>query len=92
MDPVNKWLTVIIGFMVAMLIVISWKAGSGRYAFEVQDSQYFEKTHVVYVLDTKNGTVDAKMFLEEDLLTGDKRINRHPVSVFSQPKPDYRRY
>jgi len=61
MDPINKWLTVIIGFMIALLIVISYKAGSGRYEFTVKKSVQFSDHAVVYVLDTKKGDVYAKL-------------------------------
>ena len=73
MDPVNKWLTVIISFMIALLIVISWKAGSGRYEMSVQKS-------VVYVLDTKTGTVYAKQ-VDEDILQSKYGV-RYPQEVF----------
>ena len=95
MDPVNKWLFTVILFMSAFLAVVGYKAGSGRYEMQVVDSQYFEKTRIVYVLDTKDGTVRAKMHLEEDLLTGDRaRPARSSVKVFEFDRPNQygRRY
>lgn len=85
MDPVNKWLTVIIGFMVALLIVISWKAGSGRYAFVVTNSATLQNHTVVYVLDTKDGSVMAKVTDENKLLSSTNRAYQDAKEVFRMP-------
>ncbi len=84
MDPINKWLTVIIGFMLALLIIISWKAGSGRYEFSVQKSTLFSNHAVVYVLDTKNGDVRAKLVSEDDLHNRNTPL-RKAIKVFEIP-------
>jgi len=67
MDPVNKWLTVIICFMIALLVTINVKGGIGQYAFETRPSTVFSDTDVVYVLDTKSGDVYVKLINEDDL-------------------------
>ena len=60
MDPVNKWLTVIICMFIAMICVVGWKAGSGRYEITTMESSH-ENHQVVYVLDTKTGKVTASL-------------------------------
>lgn len=91
MDPVNKWLTVIILFMVALLIVIGWKAGSGRYELEVIKGPDGYAT--VYVLDTKDGDVRAQLINEHDELTNKGRPYSRPTKVFNWPSPvSNRRY
>ena len=72
MDPVNKWLTTVILFMAAFLAVMFYKVGSGRYEMAVQPSTIYENHAVVYVLDTKDGNVHAKLVDEEDLLNYNK--------------------
>ena len=91
MDPVNKWLTVIILFMAAVLFTMYHASGAGRYAFEVRDSQYFEKTAIVYVLDTKDGTVEALMMMEESLTASDRKPKSYPSDVFERRSNRYGR-
>jgi hypothetical protein len=86
MDPINKWLTVIIGFMVTLLIVISWKAGSGRYQMTVTVTNEIIET--IYVLDTKNGDVQAKIVAASDLYGVDQKPRARTVKVFELRKPD----
>lgn len=90
MDPINKWLTIIVGFMLALLIIISWKAGSGRYEFSVQKSTLFSNHAVVYVLDTKNGGVRAKLVDEDDLHNKNSPL-RKAIKVFEIPTTYKRR-
>lgn len=85
MDPVNKWLTVIILFMIATLYVLWSIGGSGRYAVVVQESVLFSNHAVVYVLDTKDGDVKAKLVDENDLVYNGKNPKTAPQTVFEQP-------
>lgn len=66
MDPVNKWLWTIIVFMSALIIVVGWKAGSGRYEMEVVYSSTLENHDVIYVLDTKNGNIKARPWSHDE--------------------------
>ena len=92
MDPVNKWLTTIILFMIATLCVIGWKAGSGRYEFKVVESTLFNSHAVVYVLDTKDGEIYAKMVDEHDLTATTSRAKARPQKVFEIPTYRSNRY
>jgi hypothetical protein len=83
MDPVNKWLTTIILFMIALLIVIGWKAGSGRYELSVVPG--LEGFATVYVLDTKDGEVRAQMVNEYDELTNKGIPYNRTQKVFDWP-------
>lgn len=76
MDPVNKWLTTVILFMVALLFVIGWKAGAGRYEFAVQSSSILKNHSVVYVLDTTDGNVKARLVNEDALESGGSALQR----------------
>jgi len=67
MDPVNKWLTTIILFMSAVLLLMWNVSGAGRYEFAVEESTLFKNHAVVYVLDTKDGEVKAQLVDENDL-------------------------
>ena len=67
MDPVNKWLTTVIFFMVGILFVMWHVAGAGRYEFAVERSMMFSEHAVVYVLDTKKGEVKAQLFNKNEL-------------------------
>jgi len=90
MDPVNKWLTVIILFMSAVLI-LAWNVGSvGRYELSVEESTLFKNHAVVYVIDTKDGSVQAKLVDENDLHY-DNKVKRSPQKIFSQPSNSYGR-
>ena len=84
MDPVNKWLTTIIIFMAAVVIVIAWKAGSGRYDVVVEVSQTIEAHSVVYVVDTKSGAVFAKLVDENDLQHNGV-TNKAALKIFKIP-------
>lgn len=88
MDPVNKWLTVIVLFMIALLITIGWKAGSGRYEFVVTGSTPYDKHVVVHVLDTKDGDVYSKIVDEKDLRIGSK-VNARATKTFEIPSSRY---
>lgn len=70
MDPVNKWLTTFIIFMVTLILVVSWSAGSGRYEMSVLGTE--EGSHVVYVLDTKSGEVQSRSVCKEDFSSAGK--------------------
>lgn len=67
MDPVNKWLTTIILFMMAVLLLMWNVAGAGRYEFTVKESTLFDSYVVVYILDTKDGEVKAQLVNEDNL-------------------------
>ena len=67
MDPVNKWLTTVILFMIGVLIVLGYTAGSGKYEFVVAESTLLSNHAVVYVLNTKTGNVDAQLVDENEL-------------------------
>lgn len=88
MDPVNKWLTVIVLFMIALLITIGWKAGAGRYEFVVTDSTLYDKHVVVHVLDTKDGEVYSKIVDENNLRSG-SRANTKATKTFEIPSSGY---
>ena len=91
MDPVNKWITVVILFMAAVLYV-GWSAGgSGRYELAVEKSTVFENHAVVYVLDTKDGDVRAQLVDENDLHYQNRPRNT-PKEIFSMPGYTTRRY
>ena len=93
MDPVNKWLTVIILFMVGIIAMLWAKGEVGRYEFKVAESQYFEKTAVVYVLDTKEGKIYGHMVPEQELVTGAGKPSYKAVEVFEVPSTfNQRRY
>ena len=85
MDPVNKWLTVIIAFMVALIVVVSYKAGSQRYEMTIQPSSFFENHAIVYVLDTKSGEVKAQLF-DENELQYNGNIKSSPQTAFEFDK------
>ncbi len=74
MDPVNKWLWTIILFMTTLIIVISFKAGSGRYEMQVVHFKALKSHDLIYVLDTKNGEIRARVLDHEKfrLKTGSK--------------------
>lgn len=91
MDPVNKWLTVVILFMVSVVIAAVWIGGSGRYALEVRESALFENHAVVYVIDTKDGTVRAKLVAEGDLQYNNRPRNGS-TQVFKMPSMGRSRY
>jgi len=82
MDPVNKWLSVVILFMVALLCVIWGSAGVGRYELFVQPSDISSGYSTLFVLDTKNGEVHAKIISEDDLFISEARPKRTASSVF----------
>jgi len=90
MDPVNKWLLTVICFMAGVLVVMWHVAGSGRYEFAVERSSLFDKHAVVYVLDTKDGDVKAKLFDENDLHYKDT-IKNSAQDVMSYGTTGYRR-
>lgn len=93
MDPVNKWLTVVILFMIAVLCVMGYKAGSSRYAFTVTKSTMFEQHAVVYILDTKNGVVKAQLFAEDDLqYNGKIKTQSREAITWSPPGYSRRQY
>lgn len=93
MDPVNKWLSVIILFMVALLIVIWHSSGAGRYEMTVMPSSTYAKHYVIFVLDTKDGNVNGKLVVEDEMLNGADKVRRNPIQVFEQPsKYRYRQY
>ena len=60
MDPVNKRLWTIIVFMTALIVVISYKAGSGRYEMQVVHFKALKDHDLVYILDTKSGDIKAR--------------------------------
>lgn len=91
MDPVNKWLFTIIVFMAAVVALLFYKAGAGRYEFAVEKSSLFQNHAVVYVLDTKDGDVHAKLVDEDDLHYKNSARNS-PAKVFSIPGYTSRRY
>ncbi|KPK10634.1 MAG: hypothetical protein AMJ56_07640 [Anaerolineae bacterium SG8_19] len=91
MEPVNKWLLTVISFMIAVLVVLAWKAGSGHYEMVVRDSVLFEGRTVVYVLDTKSGDVNAIITNENDLQYNGNPRHR-PTNVYTQPTITGRRY
>jgi hypothetical protein len=93
MDPVNKWITVVIIFMAAVLIVL-WKAQTGSYEFVVQKSTLLENHSVVYVLDKKSGEVQAKLVDETELTAGNGVTPRaRAQKVFEIPSNfGYNRY
>ena len=80
MDPVNKWLCVIIGMFVALVITIGWKSGSGRYEIHAVDSAY-QNHQIVYVLDTKNGEVTATLHNQEDHFTDKGKPRDYAIIV-----------
>jgi len=88
MDPVNKWLTVIIMFMIALLITINVKGGVGQYAFETRPSTVFSGIDVVYVLDTKSGDVYVKL-IDEDELQFNKSPRRRAQKLMEIPSSGY---
>ena len=90
MDPVNKWLLTVIIFMAGVLFVMWHVAGAGRYEFAVEKSTLFEKHAVVYVLDTKDGDVKAKLFDENDLHYNNTAKN-NAQDVMSYEAAGYRR-
>lgn len=93
MDPVNKWLAVIILFMISVLFVLWHKGGSGQYEMVVEDSTLFANHAVVYVLDTKNGNIKAQLVDEQELLYNGKTVRTEPRLVFKQPSSyNNRRY
>jgi len=89
MDPVNKWLTVIISFMIALLIVISYKAGSGRYSLAVSPSESFPNHAVVYILDTKSGDVYVKL-IDEDEMQYNGTVKHKAQKLMEIPSSSYR--
>ncbi len=74
MDPVNKWLWTIILFMTTLIIVIGFKAGSGRYEMQVVHFKALKNHDLVYILDTKDGTIKARALDHEKfrIKTGSK--------------------
>lgn len=75
MDPINKWLTVVIFFMAALLIVIATKAGSGRYIMTtdyVELGEPGEKHVIIYSLDTKSGAIKAKAINCQETFVNDQ--------------------
>lgn len=87
MDPVNKWLLTIISFMIAVLAVLYYTAGSGRYQMTITRSALVAGHSVVYVLDTKDGEVKAQLASEEDLQY-DGRPRNTSKTVFSIDPPN----
>lgn len=59
MDPVHKWLTVVILFMIAVVFAAFKIGGSGRW--EMQVIPYSTSHDMVYMLDTKTGKIVGKM-------------------------------
>lgn len=80
MDPVNKWLCVIIAMFMALIITIGWKSGSGRYELTAVDSAY-ENHQIVYVLDTKSGEVTATLHNQEDHFTDKGKLRSYAIIV-----------
>jgi len=82
MDPVNKWLTVIILFMCGVLFVGWNAAGSGRYEMEVA---LVDGAQTVFVLDTKDGEVKAQVVDSSDLYNNTGQAYVRPHKVFEWP-------
>jgi hypothetical protein len=59
MDPVNKWLWVIIIFMGVLVFSLFKIGGEGRYDMQVME--YSDTHDLVYLLDTKSGEIKAKV-------------------------------
>ncbi len=92
MDPVNKWLTVVILFMASALFVF-WKVGSvSRYEMQVLSTG--ADSAVIYVLDTKEGDVHAQIVDEKKLYRHDSTPYNRPQEVFELPSSfsTHRRY
>ena len=88
MDPVNKWLTTVIFFMIAVLVVMWHVAGAGRYELAIEESTLFKNHAVVYILDTKNGEVKAQLVDENDLHYN-KTPKNSPKKVVSLERRGY---
>jgi hypothetical protein len=86
MDPVNKWLTVIILFMAAVLWVF-WSQGTvERYSMSIEDMGNGQVT--VYVLDTKDGQVQAQIVdKDEVLVNAHGKPHRIPKEIFEWHSP-----
>jgi hypothetical protein len=91
MDPVNKWLTVVILFMASMVFALWNISGSGRYTMVVETSTLLKNHAVVYVLDTKDGNVSATLVAEDDMMADKTSIKRRPQQVFVTKEPSYNR-
>jgi len=88
MDPVNKWLTTVILFMAATLAVLYYTAGSGRYTMITATSALYKNHAVIYVLDTKDGIVQAKLVDENELVFKDGRTKDNPSTIFDITPPN----
>lgn len=94
MDPVNKWLTTIIIFMIVLILAVFYTGGAQRYEFSTSSSISFPDSTVVYVLDTKTGKVYGKIVNESEMTYAEKP-NRNPTEVFEVPSfnsTGYKRY
>jgi hypothetical protein len=94
MDPVNKWLTTIIIFMIVLILTVFYTGGSQRYEFLTSRSILFPDSTAVYVLDTKTGKVYGKIVNESDMTYAEKP-SRDPSQVFEVPSymnSGYRKY
>ena len=89
MDPVNKWLTTVIFFMIAMLFVMWHVGGEGRFEIAVEKSSLFKDHAVVYMLDTKDGQVKAQLVDENDLHYQNKAKST-PQIVLEYERSGYR--
>lgn len=87
MDPVNKWLTVICCFALALLCVIAYVGGSGKYAIYVTGSDY-EGYQMVYVVNTKNGQVKAKLHNTDVHLDNVGKVRNYAVDVVEEIDPN----
>jgi len=90
MDPINKWLTTVIFFMIAMLFVMWHIGGAERYEFAVEKSTLFSNHAVVYVLDTKDGEVKAQL-VDENELHYNNTIKNAAQKVLEYDGPRYGR-
>jgi capsular polysaccharide biosynthesis protein len=86
MDPVNKWLTLVAVLFITLIIAIVWKAGGGKYEIYVTDSTY-ENYQMVYVLNTRNGEVKAKMHYLGEHMTKEEKVKDYAVDVIDELNP-----
>jgi len=93
MDPVNKWLLVIVLFMVSLLFAIWYSSGVGRYEMLAAPSTMIGEHYVIFVLDTKDGDVYGKLVDEDAMLNGAGKVRTSSTELFELPAFNgYRRY
>lgn len=99
MEIVNKWISVIIFALMIIPVTCILISGSGRYQMQVVELGQVdlrgpdEGYHVVYVLDTKEGGVSARMVRpEEDLVNTATRKPYKYLTQIVKKAPRYRGY